>query len=114
MADLRTKEQVWEAQQAALREVAQLTAKLQSIPGWEGMASSGYGGAADGQINAVAQLVAGVAGAWLVWESVALLNRARAGMRDAALKPMRLFHWSNSYLAIVFIAAAVDPLLPWG
>ena len=59
-------------------------------------------------------IVAGIAGAWLVWESVALLNRARAGMRDAALKPMRLFHWSNSYLAIVFIAAAVDPLLPWG
>ena len=56
-------------------------------------------------------VVAGVAGAWLVWESVALLNRARAGLRDAALKPMRLFHWSNSYLAIVFIAAAVDPLL---
>ena len=59
-------------------------------------------------------IVAGIAGAWLVWESVALLNRARAGMRDAELKPMRLFHWSNSYLAIVFIAAAVDPLLPWG
>lgn len=59
-------------------------------------------------------IVAGIAGAWLVWESVALLNRARAGLRDAALKPMRLFHWSNSYLAIVFIAAAVDPLLPWG
>ena len=59
-------------------------------------------------------IVAGIAGAWLVWESVSLLNRARAGMRDAALKPMRLFHWSNSYLAIVFIAAAVDPLLPWG
>lgn len=59
VADLRTKEQVWEAQQAALREVAQLTAKLQSIPGWEGMASSGYGGAATGQITAVTQLVAG-------------------------------------------------------
>jgi heme O synthase-like polyprenyltransferase len=24
---------------------------------------------------------------------------------------MRLFHLSNSYLAIVFIAAAIDPLL---
>ena len=59
VADLRTKEQVWEAQQAALREVAQLTAKLQSIPGWEGMASSGYGGAATGQITAGTQLVAG-------------------------------------------------------
>ncbi len=56
-------------------------------------------------------LVAGVAGAALVWESVGLLRRANAGLRDAALKPMRLFHWSNSYLALVFVAAAVDPLI---
>lgn len=55
--------------------------------------------------------VAAVAGAWLIWESIALLQRAQAGMRDAQLKPMRLFHWSNSYLALVFIAAAVDPLI---
>ena len=38
-------------------------------------------------------------------------RRARAGLTDAALRPMRLFHWSNSYLALVFVAAAVDPLL---
>lgn len=56
-------------------------------------------------------LVAGIAGCWLVWESVALLRRADAGLRDAALAPMRLFHWSNSYLSLVFIAAAIDPLL---
>lgn len=56
-------------------------------------------------------VVAGIAGAWLIWESSALLRRANAGLRDAALKPMKLFHWSNSYLAIVFIAAAVDPLI---
>lgn len=56
-------------------------------------------------------LVAGVAGAWLLAESAALLRRAQAGLRDAELHPMRLFHWSNSYLALVFIAAAVDPLL---
>jgi heme o synthase len=37
--------------------------------------------------------------------------RATQGLTDAALKPMRLFHWSNSYLALVFVAAAVDPLL---
>lgn len=55
--------------------------------------------------------VALTAGAWLVVESVGLLRRATAGLRDAALQPMRLFHWSNSYLALVFIAAAVDPLL---
>lgn len=54
--------------------------------------------------------VAALAGAWLIWEAVALQRRARQGLTDAALQPMRLFHWSNSYLAIVFIAAALDPL----
>ena len=44
-------------------------------------------------------------------EAVRLMLRAQRGLLDAALKPMRLFHWSNSYLALVFVAAAVDPLL---
>ncbi|MGA4508584.1 heme o synthase [Propionibacteriaceae bacterium G1746] len=56
-------------------------------------------------------LVAAVTGAIFLWEAVQLLRRARAGLRDAALKPMRLFHWSNSYLALVFLAAAIDPLI---
>lgn len=56
-------------------------------------------------------LVAGVLGVVFLWEAVQLYRRARAGLRDAALKPMRLFHWSNSYLALVFVAAAVDPLI---
>ena len=55
--------------------------------------------------------VAAVTGAALLRESVQLLLRARQGLTGAALKPMRLFHWSNSYLALVFIAAAIDPLL---
>jgi protoheme IX farnesyltransferase len=55
--------------------------------------------------------VAGMAGVVLLLESWHLLRRARRGLTDAALKPMRLFHWSNSYLALVFVAAAVDPLL---
>ena len=55
--------------------------------------------------------VAALAGAALLWESLQLLLRARRGLTEAALKPMRLFHWSNSYLALVFVAAAVDPLL---
>lgn len=29
----------------------------------------------------------------------------------AILKPMRLFHYSNAYLALLFVAAAVDPFL---
>ena len=28
-----------------------------------------------------------------------------------ALRPMRLFHWSNTYLALLFLAVAVDSLL---
>jgi heme o synthase len=55
--------------------------------------------------------VALLAGTALLWESVRLSQRAVQGLTDAALKPMRLFHWSNSYLALVFVAAAVDPLL---
>ena len=51
------------------------------------------------------------AGAALVWEAAQLLRRAQRGLVDAALRPMRLFHWSNSYLALVFVAGAVDPLL---
>lgn len=52
-----------------------------------------------------------VGGAAMLAESVALLRRARQGKVEAELKPMRLFHLSNSYLAVVFIAAALDPLL---
>ena len=55
--------------------------------------------------------VAVITGVALVWQSAQLLARAQLGLTDAALKPMRLFHWSNSYLALVFVAAAVDTLL---
>jgi protoheme IX farnesyltransferase len=55
--------------------------------------------------------VALITGTALLWEAGQLLRRARRGLTDAALKPMRLFHGSNSYLALVFVAAAVDPLL---
>lgn len=56
-------------------------------------------------------VVAAVLGAVIIGEAVALVRRARAGLTDAQLKPMRLFHLSNSYLALVFIAAAIDPLV---
>jgi heme o synthase len=35
---------------------------------------------------------------------------ARSG-RGQAVHPMRLFHWSNTYLALLFLAVAIDPLL---
>jgi heme o synthase len=56
-------------------------------------------------------LAAGVFGVAFLSEAIGLLRRARAGLTGAALKPMRLFHWSNSYLALLFLAAAIDPLL---
>ncbi len=55
--------------------------------------------------------VTGLAGIALAWQAWQLLRRTQLGLTDAAAKPMRLFHWSNSYLAVVFVAAAVDPLL---
>jgi heme o synthase len=55
--------------------------------------------------------VAMLLGVALLWQSALLLARARRGLTDAALQPMRLFHWSNSYLALLFVAAAVDTLL---
>jgi heme o synthase len=56
-------------------------------------------------------LVALITGVALVWQSWQLLARTQRGLTDAALRPMRLFHWSNSYLALIFVAAAVDTLL---
>jgi protoheme IX farnesyltransferase len=44
-------------------------------------------------------------------EARRLLLRAHTGAEGAALRPMRLFHFSNIYLALLFIAAAIDPLL---
>ncbi len=59
-------------------------------------------------------VVAVVSGAVLLWEAVALLRRADAGLRDALLKPMRLFHWTNTYLSLLFLAIAIDPLVHLG
>jgi protoheme IX farnesyltransferase len=51
-------------------------------------------------------------GAFLV-EAHRLLARARAGLAGPALRPMRLFHWSITYLTLLFVAVAIDPLLPF-
>nr|NLI51019.1 protoheme IX farnesyltransferase [Propionibacterium sp.] len=56
-------------------------------------------------------VVAVLAGGWMVTEAVRLKRRADAGLTDAALNPLRLFHTTNSYLALVAVAAALDPLL---
>jgi protoheme IX farnesyltransferase len=50
-------------------------------------------------------------GAWFLYEAHSLLRRVARGDRD--VRPMRLFHGSISYLALLFLAVAVDALLPW-
>jgi protoheme IX farnesyltransferase len=58
-----------------------------------------------GAIYVTAAAVCGIA--FLV-EAHRLHHRVRSGLTGVALKPMRLFHMSNSYLALLFLAAAVD------
>nr|WP_310741332.1 heme o synthase [Microbispora sp. H10670] len=40
-----------------------------------------------------------------------LLGRVNAGRTGVDLRPMRFFHWSNIYLALLFLAVAIDSLL---
>ena len=41
------------------------------------------------------------------------LMHARAMRSDdlSVVRPMRLFHWSNMYLSLLFVTVALDPLL---
>lgn len=55
--------------------------------------------------------VALAAGGWWLWEAHALLHRAKAEVTGGKLKEMRLFHWSITYVSLLFVAVAVDPFL---
>ncbi|GLW65043.1 protoheme IX farnesyltransferase [Actinomadura rubrobrunea] len=55
--------------------------------------------------------VAAVLGAVFLAEGHRLLKAVRAGVTGVHLRPMRFFHLSNVYLALLFTAVAVDPLL---
>ncbi len=61
-----------------------------------------------GPFYTIAALVLG--GAFLV-EAHGIRTRANGTEDLSIIKPMRLFHWSNAYLALLFVAAAVDPFL---
>lgn len=54
--------------------------------------------------------VAVIAGAWFTWESHRLYAEAKVGIPK---NPMRLFHGSISHLTLLFLAIAIDPLLPF-
>jgi heme o synthase len=54
--------------------------------------------------------VAVLAGGWFV----AMAHRLHSAVRRGeVVNPMRLFHLSNTYLALVFVAIAVDSVLGW-
>jgi protoheme IX farnesyltransferase len=55
--------------------------------------------------------VAAISGAWWLIEAHKLQARTRAGVVGAKLKEMRLFHWSITYVSLLFVAVAVDPFL---
>jgi protoheme IX farnesyltransferase len=64
-------------------------------------------------------VVALLLGAAFLREAYALLRRASTADTDTGagslvtLAPMRLFHWSITYLTLLFVAIAIDPLLPF-
>ena len=53
--------------------------------------------------------VAVITGVWFVFESYGLYRQT---LKGEVKSPMRLFHGSISYLTVLFIAIAVDPLVP--
>lgn len=61
-----------------------------------------------GWLYAVAAVAVG--GLFLA-EAHRLLRAARAGASMAVMKPMRLFHFSITYVTVLFLAIALDPLL---
>ncbi|KRV49341.1 protoheme IX farnesyltransferase [Wenjunlia vitaminophila] len=50
-------------------------------------------------------------GALWLKEAHALQRRAKANVVGAKLQEMRLFHWSITYLTLLFVAVAIDPFL---
>lgn len=53
--------------------------------------------------------IAIASGGLFIYEAYALRTRVRKDVAD--LNPMRLFHWSISYLSLIFLAIGIDPFL---
>ncbi len=51
-----------------------------------------------------------VSGGLFLTEAHRLLGRAKSGASDDQLRPMRLFHFSITYLTILFVGVALDPI----
>jgi protoheme IX farnesyltransferase len=62
------------------------------------------------QMGVVYTVSALAAGIWFIYETHRLYNLAIHGAEPS---PMRVFHGSITYLTILFLAVAIDPLLPF-
>jgi len=60
-------------------------------------------------MNWLYSVVALASGALFIYEAYALRSRVRKNLDE--LNPMRLFHWSISYLSLIFLAIGIDPFL---
>ena len=56
-------------------------------------------------------VVAALLGAGFLVEAHLMWSRARRSNELAVVRPMRLFHGSNLYLSLLFVAVALEPLL---
>ncbi|WP_028654066.1 MULTISPECIES: heme o synthase [unclassified Nocardioides] len=63
------------------------------------------------ETGVVYPVVAGVLGAIFLAQAHALHRRAKDSNELSVLQPMKLFHASNLYLSLLFVAVAIDPLL---
>ena len=60
------------------------------------------------QMGIIYTAIAGGFGIWFTIEATLLYNQSKKGVPTS---PMRLFHGSISYLTVLFLAVALDPLL---
>ncbi len=51
-------------------------------------------------------------GAVFLGSVVALRRRVTSGLPEDQWRPMRLFHWSITYLTLLFVMVGIDPLIP--
>ena len=56
-------------------------------------------------------VVAVLLGAGFLVEAHLMWRRARTSDDLTVVRPMRLFHWSNMYLSLLFVAVALDPIV---
>lgn len=54
-------------------------------------------------------VIAIASGALFIYEAYALRSRVRKDLDE--LNPMRLFHWSITYLSLIFLAIGIDPFV---